>query len=519
MGKEQKEVSIADEIYKYKQLLDEGIITQYEFDVAKSQLLGTEVPNPPQEQSDINYEENNMPRTDTIYHDVAESGNNEFTSSPTKSKKTSKFIRAVIIFWMIAAFVVIVAIAIAMNNRNEKPAPTPTPERVVTTQTPAPTPEPTPDPNFIHIIDYIEMWLKNSDYIDKRIQITGFVNGNEIEVKTDGEVLGIIKLRQPIEFIEHIDEEENQDTDNGEGAEPTITDDDNGEEDKELDPIIISGIYVTVIGRVSKTPFEDDDISEDSETLIIFLDEVIAEEATEKEIEQIYAREDERIAERVAREEREEAERIAREEREEAERLAPKIIEFDSDHVDVRVGKTHRLKTIITPKENNAELTYTVTPSSLASVDEKGVLTALSRGSGVVTVTTQNGVSSTCSLRIEERSPVTLRDLKYSTDLLGGVEWRVRFRNNSDKEIKYVSVKWDCYNAVGDKIVCSISRSSEVAFRFTGPLKAGATSSTKRTTTGFYNSTYSSSKFTLITVEFSDGTSVTLDEYFYDITS
>jgi hypothetical protein len=122
-------------------------------------------------------------------------------------------------------------------------------------------------------------------------------------------------------------------------------------------------------------------------------------------------------------------------------------------------------------------------------------------------------------LRVEERSPVTLRNFRYSIDSVGGVEWTMRFRNNSDKDIDYVIVRWDCYNAVGDIIFCSISRRSDVGLRFTGPLKAGETSTTKRNTTKFYNSTYNSSRLTQVTVEFSDGTRITIDEFFYDVFS
>ncbi|MDR2590442.1 MAG: Ig-like domain-containing protein [Oscillospiraceae bacterium] len=429
-----------------------------------------------------------------------------------KSKtKVKNVIKTVVLGFILFASIIIIALVVDNISRKSNIPQEPI-QNLVETSTPAPTPTPTPtqtpDPNQIHKVDLVDMWLnKINDFVDKRIQFSAFVRDNEIEVKTDGEILGYIILRQPINYI---DDELDKEIDyfNGNAEEQ--------ESEEELELTVISELYVTIVGRVSITPnlTEDDD-----DIIIIFLDEVIAEVATEEEIEQIYIREDERIAVRVAREKRIESARVAREEREEAERLAPQTMALGVGVLTLKINGTYSFKPIITPEENNAQITYSVRPSALATVDENGVLTALNRGSGVVTATTQNGVTASCDLRVEEQSPVTLRNMKYSIDFAGGVEWTLQFRNNSDKEINYVIIRWDCYNAVGDKIKCLISGSSEVGLRFTGPLKGGETSTTKRNTAKFYNSTYSSSKFTQIIVEFADGTITTLDDLYYDIFS
>jgi hypothetical protein len=49
-----------------------------------------------------------------------------------------------------------------------------------------------------------------------------------------------------------------------------------------------------------------------------------------------------------------------------------------------------------------------------------------------------------------------------------------------------------------------------VAVKYTGPLKAGATTSRKRNLTRFYNSSYKSSKISELIVEYDDGTKETI---------
>ena len=60
-----------------------------------------------------------------------------------------------------------------------------------------------------------------------------------------------------------------------------------------------------------------------------------------------------------------------------------------------------------------------------------------------------------------------------------------KIRNNTDKEIKYITFQWSCYNAVGDLIYDQIDGKSYVKIKFTGPLAAGETTGKKRNTTCF----------------------------------
>lgn len=127
--------------------------------------------------------------------------------------------------------------------------------------------------------------------------------------------------------------------------------------------------------------------------------------------------------------------------------------------------------------------------------------------------TTDCGVCKRCGNEFRKQSPVTILNWRYNTDYVGGVEWTFNIRNNTDKQIKYVTMQWNCYNAVGDLIADEITWKSYVRIRFTGPLNAHTTSESKRTTDKFYNYNLKSYKMTEIIVEYSDGTSEQVTPY------
>ena len=127
--------------------------------------------------------------------------------------------------------------------------------------------------------------------------------------------------------------------------------------------------------------------------------------------------------------------------------------------------------------------------------------------------TTDCGVCSRCNKEIRKQSPVTILDWTYNIDYVGGVEWNFKIRNNTDKQIKYVTMQWSCYNAVGDLIYCQIDRKSYKRVRFTGPLDAYTISESKRTTDKFYNYNLKSYKMNEIIVEYMDGTTETITNY------
>ena len=111
-----------------------------------------------------------------------------------------------------------------------------------------------------------------------------------------------------------------------------------------------------------------------------------------------------------------------------------------------------------------------------------------------------------------KQSPVTVIGMKNTINSVGGVEWTFKIKNNSDKEIKYITFQWSCYNAVGDSISDQITGKSYVRVIFTGPLAPGKTTDWNRNTTLFYNHTYNNMKWNEITVEYMDGTTEKIGE-------
>ncbi len=115
---------------------------------------------------------------------------------------------------------------------------------------------------------------------------------------------------------------------------------------------------------------------------------------------------------------------------------------------------------------------------------------------------------------ILKKSPLSILGMTYNIDVVGGVEWTVEIKNNSPSTIKYVTLQWSCYNAVGDPIFDEINGSNTVSVRITGPLESGK-SGKYTNTTKFYNHSYSSSLFTTISVEYMDGRIINITDSEY----
>lgn len=136
----------------------------------------------------------------------------------------------------------------------------------------------------------------------------------------------------------------------------------------------------------------------------------------------------------------------------------------------------------------------------------------------ILTHTTDLGICERCNQEIRKPSPITILERTYSMDYLGGVQWNFKIRNNTDKQIKYVTIQWSCYNAVGDLVYDDINGRSYVRLRYTGPLDAYSTSVLICNSTKFYDNNYYSQKITEVIVEYMDGTTEKLTNYHDNIT-
>lgn len=115
----------------------------------------------------------------------------------------------------------------------------------------------------------------------------------------------------------------------------------------------------------------------------------------------------------------------------------------------------------------------------------------------------------------KQKSPITISDWSWSRDYFGGVEWNFRLTNNTDKTVKYVTMEWSCYNAVGDLVYDEITGKSKHGVKYTGPLNPNETTDYLCNSTRFYSHSFNSSKFTLLQVEFVDGTIIQINDKAY----
>ena len=91
----------------------------------------------------------------------------------------------------------------------------------------------------------------------------------------------------------------------------------------------------------------------------------------------------------------------------------------------------------------------------------------------------------------------------------GGVSVKGSFVNNSDKTIKYISIRFQPFNSVGDAVGCSIKNVSDYGLRCTGPINPNATYSFYGENM-WYNHSISSVKVTRADIQYMDGTEETI---------
>ena len=114
------------------------------------------------------------------------------------------------------------------------------------------------------------------------------------------------------------------------------------------------------------------------------------------------------------------------------------------------------------------------------------------------------------------KSPITMSDWKWSRDYVGGVEWSFRFTNNTDKVVKYITVKWNCYNAVGDLVRDEITGKTSHGVTVTGPLNPLETTDFLCNSTKFYSYSFSKAALSSMVVEFMDGTVIHISDAYAD---
>ena len=95
----------------------------------------------------------------------------------------------------------------------------------------------------------------------------------------------------------------------------------------------------------------------------------------------------------------------------------------------------------------------------------------------------------------------------------GGVSIRHSIKNNSSKVMKYVTIYFEPYNSVGDKVSTTIGNHySLFSIKITGPVEAGENSQGLIAKNAWYNRTISSCRLVKAEIEYMDGTTESLSE-------
>lgn len=75
-------------------------------------------------------------------------------------------------------------------------------------------------------------------------------------------------------------------------------------------------------------------------------------------------------------------------------------VSLDSDSLNMNYKSTAKLTATVNPQGSSTSFTWSSSDNSVVSVDDKGNLTALKRGSAIITVTTNAGKTATCNVKV-----------------------------------------------------------------------------------------------------------------------
>lgn len=180
----------------------------------------------------------------------------------------------------------------------------------------------------------------------------------------------------------------------------------------------------------------------------------------------------------------------------------PKDVTITLNQTDISLlaGKTRTLKaTVISDDENEKTVTWSSSNQKVASVDQKGCITAHKAGTAVITASTPSGAEATCTVNVTELGTIKLNYKQYSLRPGGKILLHAAYSPKS------YSVTWSS----SDKRVATVNSSGLVTAvsagtaTITAALESGESTSCKITvmqssypsSSGWYSSLFGSSLF------------------------
>lgn len=146
----------------------------------------------------------------------------------------------------------------------------------------------------------------------------------------------------------------------------------------------------------------------------------------------------------------------------------PTAIAFESSSVSLETGKTQQLSTVLTPSSAYTEITWTSSNSSIASVDEKGSVTANAAGTATITATTTNGLTASATITVSPS--ITRFSIPTSTSFCMGYTYKLTPKVYPETSISDITWK------SSDTSVATISSSGVITAKTVGKTTITATS-------------------------------------------
>lgn len=144
---------------------------------------------------------------------------------------------------------------------------------------------------------------------------------------------------------------------------------------------------------------------------------------------------------------------------------SPTKIELEKEEISliVKENKEYKIKGRITPQTANVnkEVTYKSLDTTIATVDQEGLITAVSEGTTSIEVCTKNGKKATCRVKVmeEEKIPTISIKKQYEGDIL-----------TAGKEASYeITIEADTISSIDEKkIIGKGTLVTEAKYKITG---------------------------------------------------
>lgn len=137
--------------------------------------------------------------------------------------------------------------------------------------------------------------------------------------------------------------------------------------------------------------------------------------------------------------------------------------------VPLYVGSTAKLTTYIEPYGADG-VAWKSSDSSVASVAANGVVTAKKVGTAIITATTRNGLSASCKVKVLQKSSIDVASVQFAgLNSVDGAEMIIYWRNNSNKTINYINFYVRVYDLNGRILADEIDGSTYFNCYSTGP--------------------------------------------------